>query len=92
MRIHILALLLLACLGSSHAQQRPELAGNKQAPGLPAPAQLPGQQDDVDARSCQAELARLRKLTADQRDYIALLEQKVQSLQTQSATGKGRTP
>jgi len=94
MRIHILVLTLLACFGASYGQQRPGLAGDKQAPGqAPGLAQVPGLQDG-DVQSCQAEVARLRQLVTDQRSYIALLEQKVQSLQPppQPATGKGKTP
>jgi len=81
-RIRILVVALLACFGMSYGQQRPGLAGDKQAPGL----------QDGDAQACRAEVARLQKLTADQRSYIELLEQKVQSLQPQPASGKGKTP
>jgi len=92
MRIRIVVVVLLACFSLSYGQQRPGLAGDKQAPGLQdSGAQLPGLQDG-DAQACRAEAARLRTLVADQRSYIALLEQKVQSLQPQPATGKGKTP
>ncbi|GEM_PF-2432750 len=81
--IHIVAAVLLACFGiQSSGQQRPELAGSKQAPGL----------QETDASACQAEVARLRKLTAEQRTYIELLEQKVQSLEQKPAPEKGKTP
>ncbi|HMA08413.1 MAG TPA: hypothetical protein VKP68_11145, partial [Ramlibacter sp.] len=94
MRIHLLIVVLLSCLGVSHAQQRPGLAGDKQAPGMQVPTPSPPGEQDTSAPACQADLARLQKLIADQRSYIALLEQKVQSLQppTQPATGKGKTP
>jgi hypothetical protein len=90
MRIHILVLLLLACFGVSYGQQRPGLAGNVPAPAPPGlAAQSPGEQDSG-AQACKAELARLQRLADDQRSYIALLEQKVESLQPTPATGKGK--
>ena len=87
--LRISLLVLLAAAGLSHGQQRPGLAAQK--PGLQEAAQAPGEQNGG-AQACQAELARLRTLVADQRSYIALLEQKVQSLQPPPATGKGKTP
>lgn len=92
MRIRLLLVVLLACVGMSHAQQRPELAGNKQAPGAQVPTPSPPGEQDTSAQACQGELARLQKLVADQRNYIALLEQKVQSLQPQPPAGKGKSP
>ncbi|MEO8653153.1 MAG: hypothetical protein ABI409_03415 [Ramlibacter sp.] len=88
--LRIPLLVVLAAAGLSHGQQRPGLAAQKPGPQDTA-AQAPGEQDGG-AQACQAELARLRTLVADQRSYIALLEQKVQSLQPPTATGKGKTP
>ena len=57
--------------------------------------QFPGQfpeQHERDAKACQAELFKLRKLTDDQRKYIELLEKKIESLQQQSAMEKENKP